>query len=559
MTSASSSGLPGPATGTAARSGGVEHAPSALGDYGRALLRRWWLVLLGVVVGAVAALGYLAFASKTYTSTANVQVTATGVNDSALPISARTVSNVDMDTEAQVVKSDAVSALVAKQLKVTTSPSDLSKNVKVTVPPNSAVLNIAFEAHSKADAQLGAQAFADSYLAHRTAVARGILAAELNNLRTQLPALTNKLQDVTGQTAVLPISSAEHAYAVAQAQILQSQIDDINAAIGPLLQQGITPGRVITPADLPSSPSSPQKAVVAASGLLGGLLLGAVLAVVAVRRDRRIHRASEVSTEVGLPLLADVPSQGVRTVGLLAADSRGAAAVRELRDRLVGAGVERTVLIVPISGGAGGSLVAVNLAASLAADGSSCALVCASPNSSATLRLGLPEQAGLSDALAYGFTDVRSVLQPIADRKLSVLVPGMQAAALPDRLHGPGMREILRALHDGFDHVVIEAPVWTRGRSALVLGRAAQIIVLVAEAHVTTREQVIEAAEMLTDSGAAVFGVVVVPRLRGTGVSGDGPRVGHRGPNGPSVVQPLAGPDPASVPAGATGAPPTAR
>ncbi|MCW2546482.1 MAG: lipopolysaccharide biosynthesis protein, partial [Mycobacterium sp.] len=275
----------GSTTATAPGSSGLygmgEYAPSSLSEYGSALLRRWWLVALGLAIGLIAAGGYLGVATKTYTSIATVQVTSTGIADTSDPSGARSASAVDMDTEAQVLKSAAVSKLAAAALKTSLSPTELVKKVTVTVPPNSSVLTIAFAARNARDAQAGAQAYANRFLSNRVAVARGILMSELANLRNQLPGLTQQLEDVTGKTAVLPDSSAEHAYAVAQAAILHSQIDDINAAIGPLVQQGITPGRVLSPANLPSSASSPQFTLVASSGLLGGLLLGALLAITA--------------------------------------------------------------------------------------------------------------------------------------------------------------------------------------------------------------------------------------------------------------------------------------
>ncbi len=74
--------------------------PTSLSDYGTALARRWWLVLLGMLIGGAAAAGYLNVVHKSYTSTSAVQVTDTGVSDSAIPGSRNTTANVDMDTEA---------------------------------------------------------------------------------------------------------------------------------------------------------------------------------------------------------------------------------------------------------------------------------------------------------------------------------------------------------------------------------------------------------------------------------------------------------------------------
>jgi succinoglycan biosynthesis transport protein ExoP len=523
---------------TASARSAPDQGPSSLSDYGTALLRRWWVVLLGLLIGGAAAAGYLNVVHKTYTSVAAVQVTDTGVSDSSLPTASRNnTANVDMDTEAQIVTSNTVASLAAKGLNTNLTPSQLAAKVKVTVPPNSAVLSIAFKAGNALDARSGAQVFANSYLANRASIAQGLVASELKSLQDQLPALNKQLQDLTGQIAVLPANSPTRAYADAQQSLVSAQITTINAAINPLLQQRITAGRLLSPANLPTAASSPNRSLVLVSGLLGGLLLGAVLALVAVRRDRRIHHSSEITHQLGLPVLAELSGPVVKSLGQLNAEFGGAAPVRELRDRLVAGGVARSVLVVPLSAAAGGSLVSVNLAASLSADGSSCALVCAAPDSVSPMRLRIPAAPGLSDALAFGFADVRATLTHLNDQRLGVLPPGRQPKALLDRLHGNAMLDLVRDLRKHYDHVVVEAPVWSSTRSALVLGRGAEAVILVAESRLSTRDEVLEATQMLADSGVLVLGVVVVPRLRGTGLSGDAARAGQHAAKSAAVVE----------------------
>jgi succinoglycan biosynthesis transport protein ExoP len=510
-----------------------DQGPTSLSDYGSALLRRWWLVVLGLLVGGAIGAGYLSVVHKTYTSTAAVQVTDTGVSDSSLPAASRNnTANVDMDTEAQIVTSNTVASLAVKGLNTSLTPSQLAAKVKVTVPPNSAVLSIAFKAGNALDAKAGAQIFADSYLSNRASIANGLVQAELKTLTDQLPALNKQLADLTGQIATLPVNSPQRALADAQQSIVSQQINNINTSISPLLQQRITAGRLLSPANLPTAASSPNRSLVLLSGLLGGLFLGAVLALIAVRRDRRVHNSAEISHRVGLPVLAELSGPVVKSLGQLNAEFGGAAPVRELRDRLVAGGVARSVLVVPLSAAAGGSLVAVNLAASLSADGSSCSLVCASPDSVSPLRLRIPSAPGLSDALAFGFTDVRATLTHLNDQRLGVLPPGRQPKALLDRLHGNAMLDLVRDLRKHYDHVVVEAPVWSSTRSALVLGRGAEAVILVAESRLTTRDEVFEAGQMLADSGVPVLGVVMVPRLRGTGLSGDAARAGQHAAKG---------------------------
>ena len=122
--------------------GASDPGPTSLSDYGTALARRWWLVLLGLLIGGAAAAGYLNVVHKTYTSTAG------GAGDrhrrerlgDSRTARVTTTANVDMDTEAQIVTSNTVASLAAKGLNTSLTPSQLAAKVKVTVPPNSAVL-----------------------------------------------------------------------------------------------------------------------------------------------------------------------------------------------------------------------------------------------------------------------------------------------------------------------------------------------------------------------------------------------------------------------------------
>jgi len=111
--------------------GGSDPGPTSLSDYGTALARRWWLVLLGLLIGGAAAAGYLNVVHKSYTSTAAVQVTDTGVSDSATPNGSRNATaNVDMDTEATIVTSNTVASLAAKGLSTSLTPSELAVKVR---------------------------------------------------------------------------------------------------------------------------------------------------------------------------------------------------------------------------------------------------------------------------------------------------------------------------------------------------------------------------------------------------------------------------------------------
>src|ERR1051325_3540531 len=132
----------------------VSGAQSAgLSDHLGWLVRRWWIVALAAVLGGIAAFGYALVTPKAYDSTTPVQVLAPYGDN----------SKVDLDTEAQIVPT----AQVANGAKTLMGSSDdintLLANVSVTVPANTAILKITYEASTPAEATKGSQDFAQAY------------------------------------------------------------------------------------------------------------------------------------------------------------------------------------------------------------------------------------------------------------------------------------------------------------------------------------------------------------------------------------------------------------
>jgi uncharacterized protein involved in exopolysaccharide biosynthesis len=116
------------------------------------LRRRWWVVLVLACVGILAAGAYIAKAPKAYTATATVNVTPTGVSQTqgGAVAGGRTSGVVNLDTEAQIVKSSSVAAIAARALHTPLTPTALLQNVSVAVPANSSVLQVSCVAKSAA-------------------------------------------------------------------------------------------------------------------------------------------------------------------------------------------------------------------------------------------------------------------------------------------------------------------------------------------------------------------------------------------------------------------------
>ena len=191
--------------------------PVQLGDYSALIRRQWWLVVLATTIGILAALWYTSTQPKIYTSTTQVLVTPTGVDDDAVSAYSRTRTEINLDTEAQLLRSTAVVALAAEMLGTDVGTDELADSVRVSVPPNTEVLSIQFDADSATAAHDGADAFATAYLANRAQAASDQVTARRDSRRAQVSVLTVSLQEVTASLGTLAPGSAERRACVSPA------------------------------------------------------------------------------------------------------------------------------------------------------------------------------------------------------------------------------------------------------------------------------------------------------------------------------------------------------
>src|SRR5699024_9803261 len=87
-----------------------------LAEYGALLRRRWRLVVAGLLAGLVLVGGYVLLLPMTYTSTASVLVTPTGVQDPTPLANGSSRAEVNLDTEAQIAQSIVVADKARKRL-----------------------------------------------------------------------------------------------------------------------------------------------------------------------------------------------------------------------------------------------------------------------------------------------------------------------------------------------------------------------------------------------------------------------------------------------------------
>ncbi len=267
--------------------------------------RRWRFVIAGVAVGLALAAGADVLIHRDYTSTAAVLVTDTGATTASNSVNGRTQTDINLDTEAQLVKSHAVGRRVEQALGLTESIGRLVRPVSVTVPPNSTVLRISYTARTRTQARARAQAFANAYLADRSATAHDYLVQQAALIRARMTTIGQELRAVPatanaaqgGAHASAAIRARVNSYA-SQLSVLQSRLTKVTSTV-------VTPGEVIADAQLATA-AGPSSALILLSGAMAGLLLGLAAAFVRERTDPRIRYTATLA-DLGIPVLATVP------------------------------------------------------------------------------------------------------------------------------------------------------------------------------------------------------------------------------------------------------------
>jgi capsular polysaccharide biosynthesis protein/Mrp family chromosome partitioning ATPase len=490
-----------------------------LADYGRVLRRRWRVVVALTCLGLLIAAAIVEIAPKKYKATASVYVY--GLPTDSQPTKSGTTP-VDMDNEAQIAQSHAVSRLAAQQL-----PAHELRSVTIAVPPNTTVLNIGCTSSTATRAAACANAVAAAYLTTRRANAANTLKGEVAALRSKgvslLPAVVRaQLQQQAASTTTGSAKIArqlEARAANAQLNAVVSRTAFLNATLASLESPNSTlAGHLMNPAHPPASPSSPRKSLIIPSGLVAGLLVGLILAIWLEVRDDRLHDARDVERIYGLPTLLNIRGKGRKAGAELLTGSGSVRAFGELADYVATARTEGSfvVLVSGTSPEEGTSAVAANLAAALSDVRPEVFLVCAGPGVTLVPQLlGLQRRSGLTDLLA-GDANIDGAAQvPGHLVDLRVIGPGANGPTPAARYDFDARRQLISDLRGQARYVIVEAPLTSgeSGSPVLTLGEFADAAIVVVETPTLKRGDVDGLLRHLERIRVPVMGSAVIPRL----------------------------------------------
>ena len=489
---------------------------------------RWWLVAAAVLLAALAAFLFVSTAPRVYEAQSDMLVTPVPDDDPTLVglplIRSASDPTRDVETAARLVENVEVAAVVKRRLELEASPEAILDNVSVDPVAQSNVITITASSEKPAGAQALANEFPRSAIIVRT-----------RRLHAQLDAAIESLGKRIG--------AASDAGAVPPVELVSrlTALETLRSGPDPTLQ-------FETRATVPSAPSSPNVPLAIAVATFCGLLLGVAGVFLWSSLDSRLRNEADVRTFQDLPVLATLPRQS-RGFGLPGGDGAGSPtgaeqAYRMLRLRLLpgdlrGRGKGRALVITSPAGREGKSTTVLNLAASIAAEGSRVIVMEVDLHRPRMWELvGEPPRHGLMAALT-GTLDVRECLvrlqAPGAPRAVRFLLPEAPSSwgtDDPERLITASAATVLARARELANVVLIDAPPLTSAPDALPFALHADATLVVARMRQTHQADLNDLIELLASHNRRPAGVALIDasRLFSRGGNDSRPAIADRPP-----------------------------
>jgi Mrp family chromosome partitioning ATPase len=255
--------------------------------------------------------------------------------------------------------------------------------------------------------------------------------------------------------------------------------------------------------------------VVLALGLLLGLGIGAGAGLLIETAFRKVTTPADAEEASGLPLIAEVRRSGIRKTPLPVIDRPFSPAAEDYRR--VGTALERQGLgsdirvlaIASAEPGDGRTMLAANLAHSLARQGREVVLVSSDLRRPEVERLlGLGQGPGLAEALQDDPIPAIAMLVSINDHLL-VLPAGMPSKHPGELLASKRLLETIQTLRQ-MGIIILDTPPATHSADAITLSGVADATLFVAKSGATRMRSVREASNGLRRDRVRQLGVILV-------------------------------------------------
>lgn len=299
--------------------------------------------------------------------------------------------------------------------------------------------------------------------------------------------------------------------------------------------------RIVDAAALPDEPVSPKKAATAIGALLLGVGLGVIFAFARKPPDRGVQDPDVIEPRLGIGAYASVPrsvtqaelerlarrtdAKGPAILALTDASDVAVESLRTLGTALEFALVDRRVIMLTgPSPGVGTSFVTLNLATVLAERGKRVLVVDANMRKGRLHRqLGVAQSPGLSEVIA-GSTSLDDAVRETIVKNVSFLPTGGAPPNPSELFASERFRVVAGELSRRYDLVLVDTAPVLAVTDAMLIGRAADVTLLVLRAGRHPMREIALAVRRLAQSGVRPRGFVFncVPLRSGMLGSNDG-------------------------------------
>jgi polysaccharide biosynthesis transport protein len=523
--------------------GGARHSVT---DDGLALLlRHKRTVVLVAILTAIVAFTFSNLQEPVYRASADLLLQSRRSEQVVNPDAQNTPDRARIQTEMQILKSRSIRDQVTERL------GGKVPNISVQVVGETEVLQIAAESTSRAEAATIANTYADTYISSRRQQVIDDLLAAAEDIQTKssdvgerLLALDRPIADLEAQiaavegrltgtdTAAVRQATADRnrfgqelAVLRRQAQSLQDSKNQYDEQLDQLqLASNLTEtggAQVISRAEPPTDHVRPKPVRNAIVGLMLGAMMGLGLAFVRDRADNTVRTELDLETATdGLRVLATIPTVpgwrrrgSTRVVSVTEPTSRAAESYRALRTSLEFLGREYTTRVVQLTSpgpGEGKTATVANLAVALAQTGRRVTVVCCDLRRPRLHEFfGVDNEVGLS-SVVLGQVPLSAALVRLQHLgRLAVLPSGPPPSNPSELLASRRTAELLKALADASDIVLIDSAPVLPVTDAVVLARMVDATILVSSARKTTTAQIRRAVERLRQVDAPLAGAVL--------------------------------------------------
>ena len=486
-----------------------------------------WLRKWPILAVALLTLGVALFLSSRQTPIYESQVKLLVTPVEGVEADSQSFSTPNLATESELVSSVAVAQIVATNLNIPGPARDLLRDLSVDNPEDTEILEIDYSDSDPGQARRISMGFAEAYLQFREETATRAILESSEAIQSEIAVLTRQLQTMEGQLQGMSATDPNRSSLEAQASLVRSNILDRQLAQAGL-PRDVTVGRIIEPADQPSSPVSPNHAMNGAFGLVAGLAIGIGLAFLRDRLSERLRSPEGIEAYLEAPVLGAIPRvpawhrrKEAFLVSAVQWRSPAAEAYRILRTNVLSAASAmdvKSIVVTSAYSGEGKSATVANLGVVLARAGKDVTLV------SADLRrprlhefFNREEHLGLIDLLA-GRTTIRHALQEIAVpthgfdnsmASLRFLSSGNVAEDPGELLSSATMAGVLAELEELSDIVLIDVPPVLPITDGLVVAEVTKTVLLVISSEASTRPAITSARQQLDRVGARILGGVL--------------------------------------------------